>query len=416
MAFFDWEKGPGFADGISSFWKDQNFANVSNGIIDGLVFGIIAIPLIQKAAATANLPPAVLESWLVSIYVGGGIISALMALYYKLPIVGAWSIPGAFALAQVMGNYTFAETVGGFFTAGILVFLLGITGTIRKLVSLVPAPIMMAMVAGTLFGWANKLVVSFKTAPVLSFIGLAGYILCKKIFKKIPAVVGTMVFTMVGAAIMGKLVPVNFDFGVAVPMIILPSFNLSASLSIGIPLALLVVCAENMQAIGVQIGIGKVPPVNAITIVSGIGGLIAPFFGGHNCNIAGPMTAWAGSPECGDVEKRYVAAVWCGVAFALTGIFAPLTIGILAMLPAEAMNVIVGLVLMGMIIDGLKSSFGSGKFLFGSFASFAVSMAGIAFFGIGAAFWALVAGTIISAILEHKDYLTMKSPLESPGK
>ncbi|MEG2212981.1 MAG: benzoate/H(+) symporter BenE family transporter, partial [Clostridiales bacterium] len=392
--------------------KDQNFANVSNGIIDGLVFGIIAIPLIQKAAATANLPPAILESWIVSIYVGGGIISLIMALYYKLPIVGAWSIPGAFALAQVMGNYTFAETVGGFFTAGLIVFLLGITGTIRKLVAMVPAPIMMAMVAGTLFGWASKLVASFQTAPVICFVGLVGYVLCKKIFKKIPAVVGTMVFTLIGAALMGKLNPVTLDFGVALPMLILPSFNLSACLSIGIPLALLVVCAENMQAIGVQIGIGKVPPVNAITIISGIGGLISPFFGGHNCNIAGPMTAWAGSPECGDVDKRYVAAVWCGIAFALTGIFAPLTIGVLAMLPGEALNVIVGLVLMGMIIDGLSSSFGVGQFKVGSFASFAISMAGIAFMGIGAAFWALLIGTIVSLILERKDYKEMKSQLD----
>lgn len=413
MALFNWEKGPGFANGLSSFCKDHTFANVSNGIVDGLAFGIIAIPLIQQAAANGNLPPEILESWLVTVYVGGGIISAIMALYFKLPIVGAWSIPGAFALAQVIGNYTFPETVGGFLTAGLIVFLLGITGTMKKLVSYVPVPIMMAMVAGTLFGWASKLVMSFKTAPVICFVGLLGYILCKKVLKKIPAVVGTMIFTLIAAAVMGKLTPGALSLDIATPMLILPHFNISACLSIGIPLALLVVCAENMQAIGVQVEIGKVPPVNAITIISGIGGLIAPFFGGHNCNIAGPMTAWAGSPECGDVEKRYVAAVYCGIAFALTGIFAPVSMDVFAMLPPEAMNIIVGLVLMGMIIDGLANSFGSGSFRFGSFASFAIALSGVAFFGIGSAFWALLVGTIISIVLERKDYNEMKSPLET---
>ena len=59
-----WEKGPGFGEGLRSFWGDQNFANVSNGIIDGLVFGIIAIPLIQKACSVANLPPEIVESCL----------------------------------------------------------------------------------------------------------------------------------------------------------------------------------------------------------------------------------------------------------------------------------------------------------------------------------------------------------------
>lgn len=57
-----WEKGPGLLAGIASFRKDMHFANVSNGIIDGLAFGIIAIPLIQQAAASANLPPEILQS------------------------------------------------------------------------------------------------------------------------------------------------------------------------------------------------------------------------------------------------------------------------------------------------------------------------------------------------------------------
>ncbi|MEA4873562.1 MAG: benzoate/H(+) symporter BenE family transporter [Synergistaceae bacterium] len=399
-------------NGLKSFWGDQNFANVSNGIIDGLAFGIIAIPLIQKAAASANLAPELLNSWLVTVYVGGGIISLIMALYYKLPIVGAWSIPGAFALAQVMGNFTFNETVGGFLTAGLIVFLLGITGTIKQLVRRIPTQIMMAMVAGTLFGWASKLIGAFKTAPVISFVGLLGYVVCKRFLKKIPAVVGTMVFTLIAAAVMGKLQFTGLDFGVAKPVFILPAFNGAACLSIGVPLALLVVCAENMQAIGVQIAIGKKPPVNGMTIISGIGGLIAPFFGGHNCNIAGPMTAWAGSEDCGPVEKRYVAAVWCGIIFAITGILAPLTMSVLGMLPGEATTVIIGLTLVSMIIGGLEESFGSGKFKFGSFASFAVAMSGIVVLQIGSAFWALVVGTAISLLLEKKDYDEMKSPLD----
>lgn len=406
-----WEKGPGLLAGISSFKKDMHFANVSNGIIDGLAFGIIAIPLIQQAAASANLSPEILQSWLVTVYVGGGLISFFMALYFKLPIVGAWSIPGAFALAQVMNNYTFNETVGGFLTAGIIVFLLGITGGIKWLVSRVPLPVMMSMVAGTLFGWASKLVGAFKTAPVIGFVGLVGFILCKKIFKRVPPVVGTMLFALVASVVMGKLKMVGIDWSISVPVFITPRFNPAACLSIGIPLALLVVCAENMQAIGVQLAIGKKPPVNAITIISGIGGMIAPFFGGHNCNIAGPMTAWAGCEECGDVETRYVAAVFCGLAFALTGFFAKATMSVLAMLPPEATIVIIGLVLMNMIIGGLGESFGCGKFKYGSFTSFVIAASGVVFFKIGSAFWALAMGTLITLLLEKKDYDEMGSTL-----
>ena len=407
-----WEKGPGIGAGLSSFWKDQNFANVSNGIIDGAVFGIIAIPLIQKACSVANLPPEVVESWLVTVYVGGGIISVIMALYYKLPIVGAWSIPGAMALAQVLGNFTLPGMVGGFLVAGLIDLLLGLTGTVKLLVRKIPGAVMMAMVAGTLFGWGSKCVTSFKTAPVICACGVIGFVVCKKFLKKIPAVVGTLIAVFVASLAMGKLAPISFDFSIAKPMFVMPTFSFKAALSLGVPLGLLVVCAENMQAIGVQIGIGKKPPVNAITIISGIGGIIAPFFCGHNCNIAGPMTAWAGSDDCGEVDKRYVAAVWCGIAFALTGIFAKFTMGLLAAIPAEALNMVVSLTLVGMIIGGLSDSFGTGKFKFASFASFITAASGVAFFGIGSAFWALVAGTVVALVLEKKDYDSMVSPLD----
>ena len=407
-----WEKGPGFGEGLRSFWGDQNFANVSNGIIDGLVFGIIAIPLIQKACSVANLPPEIVESWLVTVYVGGGIISCIMALYYKLPIVGAWSIPGAMALAQVLGNFTLPEMVGGFLVAGLIDLLLGLTGTVRTLVRKIPGAVMMAMVAGTLFGWGSKCVTSFKTAPVICAFGVIGFVICKKFLKRVPAVVGTLVAVFAASIVMGKLAPIPFDFSIAKPVFVMPAFNIKAALSIGVPLGLLVVCAENMQAIGVQIEIGKKPPVNAITVISGIGGIIAPFFCGHNCNIAGPMTAWAGSDDCGEVDKRYVAAVWCGIAFALTGIFAKFTMGLLAAIPAAALNMVVSLTLIGMIIGGLQESFGSGKFKFGSFVSFITAASGVTFFGIGSAFWALFAGTVITLLLEKGDYDSMVSPLD----
>ena len=85
---------------------------------------------------------------------------------------------------------------------------------------------------------------------------------------------------------------------------------------------------------------------------------------------------------------------------------------VLGMLPCEATKIIIGLTLISMIIGGLEESFGTGKFKFGSFASFAVAMSGIVFLKIGSAFWALVIGTVITLLLEKKDYDEMKSPLE----
>ena len=94
------------------------------------------------------------------------------------------------------------------------------------------------------------------------------------------------------------------------------------------------------------------------------------------------------------------------VSFSLTGIFAPVTIGLLNMLPAQVTTVVVGLVLMPMIIDGLQQAFGEGKFLVGSFISFIVAVSNISILQIGSAFWALVFGTALTLLLEKNDYDT----------
>lgn len=402
MAWF--EKGAGYKGSLHSFWRDQNFANVVNGIVDGVVFGLISVPLIMKAAETANISQALLESWMLAIYLGGGIVSVIMSLYYRLPIVGAWSIPGAVALAQVLSNFTPAEIVGGFIVAGLIDLFLGVTGLVRTVIRKIPIEVMMGMVGGALLGWGSKCVVSFVSAPIICASGVIAYLVFKRFFKKIPPVVGTVIGVMLASLVLGKLSPVPLDFSVTKPVLTMPVFNLRAALSIGLPLALLIVCAENMMAIGVQVQIGKKPPVNAITIISGIGGIIAPFFFGHNVNIAGPMTAWAGSDDCGPVDKRYVAAVWCGIAFATTGIWAKFYLGWLNAMPMEALNIVVSLTLISMIIDALKQSFGSGKFQLGSFASFITAAFGASFFGIGSACWALIVGTIIAIFLYKEDY------------
>ena len=96
-----------------------------------------------------------------------------------------------------------------------------------------------------------------------------------------------------------------------------PVFTLDAFLAIAVPLAVLVIGAENAQAIGVLYAEGYRPPINAMTVISGLGGIAAGFIGGHNANIAGPMTAICSSDQAGeDREGRYAATVLNGILFA----------------------------------------------------------------------------------------------------
>jgi len=399
------EKVQGSSSGIKDFTKDANSYNISTGLIGGFVLSLVTVPLVIKAGQAANLAPEIIGSWLFSVYFFGGLLGIILSLRYKQPICGAWSIPGLFAITAVLPNYTMNEAVGAFLVSGVIVLILGLTGWVRKAVSYLPLPIMMAMIAGVLFKFGLGIINAFQAAPLLSFIGFVGYYLSKKLLKKVPPVLGTFVFGVIGAAALGQLNMANFQLGLAKPILFAPAFSSMAIISISIPLAALVVGAENMQATGVLMSEEYDPPINSMTILSGIGGLITPWFGGHNANIAGPLTAFSGSPDAGPREGRYVAAVLADLVFALFGLFAVTAMALIGFLPGSLINLLVGLVMVGIISNALISAWESKKFVLGTFTSFIIAMSGLTLFQIGAAFWALVIGVIVSLLLEPQDFV-----------
>jgi benzoate membrane transport protein len=399
------ERSEGIGAGLRDFFKDSNLTNVSTGIMGGFTIGLIAIPLVMRAGEAANLPPEVVASWLFSVYFFGGIVGIILALKYKQPICGAWSIPGIFAVTQVLGNFSMNEAVGAFLISGAIVLVIGLTGWIKKIVNFIPISIMNAMVAGVLFKWALQVVDAFENAPLLCLIGVIGYGVSRTFLRRVPPVLGTFVFAIAAAAFTGQLNFSGIEFGLAKPMLFIPTFSVGSIISISIPLALLVIGAENMQAVGVLKTEHYKAPINAMTVASGIGGLIAPWFGGHNANIAGPMTAFCTSPDAGEREGRYVAAVWNGILFALLGLFAPLSLGLIHALPKELIMLLVGLSLLGIIIEALSQAFGQRKLCLGCFAAFVVSMSGVTILTIGSAFWALVIGSFVSMIFEKKGFV-----------
>ena len=160
--------------------------------------------------------------------------------------------------------------------------------------------------------------------------------------------------------------------------------------------------AENAQATGVLMAEDYRPPVNAMTIISGIGGVAAGFLGGHNANIAGPMTAICSSEQAGEnKEGRYAATVVNGVLFAAFGLLAGAAVPIVLSLPSALIGTVAGLAMIGVLLSAFQNAFG--KSLgnqTGAFVALAVAMSNVSFIGISAPFWALVAGVIVSALVE----------------
>ena len=398
------EKGPGFASGLKDFWKYLNASTIGAGLIS-TIFGCSGPCLIVIAGAkTAGFTLADTVTWVFGIYIFGGLLGAILATYYKIPVSGAYSIPGATLMGAALKGYTFNEAAGAFVLAGVIVLIIGLTGVIGKIMKVLPVQIVMAMVAGCMMKFGIGIVTNTSKNILVCGLALTAFFLVPKVIKKMPGVLAALIVGVGACWFTGSLKFTAEALTFIPPRIITPVFNASLVLSCALPLAILVIGAENAQAMGVLQAQNYPVPANAMTVSSGIGGIISGLFGAHNANIAGPMTAICASEVAGPKEGRYVASVVNGLTFAAFGLFASFAIGFVNLIPGALIGLLAGLAMINVLVGAMKVAFETGTFKLGAFAAFVVGMSGLAILHVGSAFWALVIGFIVSIICEPADF------------
>lgn len=399
------EKGPGFRSGLKDLRKNLNSKTISAGVV-AAVFGCTGPALVTINASTAaGYTTEQTVSWIFGIYFFGGLISLLMALYYKQPIVGAYSIPGASMLGASLLGFSFNEAAGAFIMAGVIVLLLGLSGLIGKVMKFLPLPIVMGMIIGVMLRFGTGIVTATVTLPIICGAAIIGFFITPKLSKKLSPILGAILLGVIAFFFTGGFESGGMNFEYIAPQLVSPKFNVSTILSVSIPLAALVVGAENAQAMGVLFAQGYKTPVNAMTVISGFGGIFSGLFGAHNANVAGPMTAICSSEEAGDdKDARYASAVVNGVLFMSFGLVGSYAISLIKVIPGPLVSVLAGLAMISVLIRSLKEGFGSGKYQMGAFAALIVGASGVSFLKIGSAFWALVVGVVVSMINEKKDF------------
>lgn len=378
-----------------------NSRSISAGVVAAL-FGCTGPALVViNAAEAGRLSNAQTVAWLFAIYVLGGLISLFLALRYRQPICGAYTIPGAAILSASLTVIPFSDALGAFIMSGVLVFVLGVTGLIGRLMHWLPMPIVMAMIAGAMIRFATGAVDAVVSAPLMAGAAALSFFLIPRFSLSVPPVLVAGVVGLVLAYALGQLQPADVNIAWVMPVLTMPTFSIDAFLAITIPLTALVIGAENAQATGVLMTEGYRPPVNAMTVISGIGGVLAGLLGGHNANIAGPMTAICSSEQAGDDPRlRYGAALVNGVLFALFGLFAGLAVPFILAFPKALIVVVAGLAMIGVLLGALQQAFQKGgDCQIGAFVALAVAMSQFTLLGISSPFWALLFGVAVSWLL-----------------
>lgn len=140
-------------------------------------------------------------------------------------------------------------------------------------------------------------------------------------------------------------------------------------------------------------------------VFSGFGEIITSFMGGHNANISGPIIAITSSEEAGDDEdSRYAAPVVGGLLFGGFGIIAAAATSIINAVPGALISLLVGVAMISVLISSFKQSWAaSERYRYGTFFAL-IRMSGISLFDIGAPFWSLIGGVVISATFKTEDW------------
>ena len=98
---------------------------------------------------------------------GMGLTCIGLSLRYRVPVVTAWSTPGAAMLITSAAGVSMPEAIGAFVVCGALLTLFGFTGWFERAMQRLPLPLASAMLAGVLLRFGLDVFVAMQAQLAL---------------------------------------------------------------------------------------------------------------------------------------------------------------------------------------------------------------------------------------------------------
>lgn len=379
-----------------------SISHISAGFIAVLIGYTSSAAIVFQAAAAAGATPAEISSWLWALGIGMSATCIGLSLYFKSPVLTAWSTPGAALLITGLAGLPMSEAIGIFLFNSLLITIAGFSGWFEKLMHHVPKSLAAAMLAGVLLRFGLDVFIVLPTQGVLVGLMVVCYLLGRRFFP-LYAVPITFALGLLIASTQGLLVFESISVQIAKPVLMMPTFVLSSLIGVGIPLFIVSMASQNVPGLAVLRANGYTTPASPLVGWTGVTGLLLAPFGGFSFNLAAITAAVCMSKDADpDPRKRYLAAIWAGFFYLLTGIFGATVVSIFAAFPRALIVSIAGLALLGTIGNGLAGALHDEKEREAALITFLVTASGLAMFGIGSGFWGLMFGMACAWINRRK--------------
>lgn len=376
--------------------------HLTAGFVTVLVGFTSSVALVIQAAKAAGGTDQHAASWVFALCLGMSVLGLFFSLKYRIPLLFAWSTPGAAILILGLQNFSMSEAVGAFAGASILTIIFGVTGWFQRFIHRIPLQIASAMLAGVLFKFGLDVFINLKTSFNLGIVLILTYLFAKRFLGRY-----TMVLVLLSGILtiyfQGGFASNAFQFHLVQPIFISPTFSWNAFFGISLPLFIVTMTAQNIPGIAILRAHGYQPPTSKIITGLGVMGLLLAPFGAFTLNLAAITAAISMGPNVDpDSNERYKAAVTASLFYLVMAVFAGSVAVMFSAFPQQFVMTIAGLALLGTIGNSLSTALSDEKMKESALITFLVAISGVQFFGIAAAFWSLVAGLSAYLILEYK--------------
>ena len=166
------------------------FPTVLAGFVAVLVGYASSAAIIWQAAAAAGATAVQISGRMTALGLAMGVSTLVLTLWRKVPILTAWSTPGAALLVGSLQGATLNDAVGIFIFANALIVICGLTGWFARLMKLVPHSLAAAMLAGILLRFGLQAFATLQGQLVLCGSMLVGWLLFKALAPRYAVVGG----------------------------------------------------------------------------------------------------------------------------------------------------------------------------------------------------------------------------------
>ena len=383
---------------LAAMLKDFSFPAAVAGFVAVLVGFTSSVVIVFQAAAALGATTAQTVSWIWALGLGMGLTSAGLSLWYRQPVLTAWSTPGAALLVTAGVGVDMTDAVGAFIVCALLITVAGVTGAFARVMDRIPQPLAAALLAGVLARFAFDAFAALQSEFALVAAMLLTYLLGRRLWPRY-AVPGVLFTGLLIAALRGQLQLGGVPWQFATPVFTAPNFTLAATIGIALPLFVVTMASQNLPGVAAQRAAGFDTPVSPVLAATGLATLLLAPFGAYALNLAAiTASICMGREAHAEPSRRYVAAVVAGLFYTVLGLLAGGVVALIAAFPKALVLAVAGFALLGTIGSGLALAMKDEKSREPALITFLVTASGLSLWGVGPAFWGVVAGALALAV------------------